>query len=199
MCLLIETIQINEGKIQCLEFHQNRMNTSFYELFGFENTINLKQYIQIPNNALQGIWKCRIVYSRKIEEITFTAYNYRIINSLQLVYCNDINYSYKYENRDYLQELQKQKQHADEILIVKNGYITDTSYSNIAFYDGNKWVTPSTYLLKGTKREYLLQIGAIIEKQIQVSDLPKFTKARLLNCFCDLDKGNDIPIENIYM
>ena len=44
MCLLIETIQINEGKIQCLEFHQNRMNTSFYELFGFENTINLKQY-----------------------------------------------------------------------------------------------------------------------------------------------------------
>ena len=35
------------------------------------------------------------------------------------------------------------------------------SYSNVAFFDGRKYVTPDTFLLNGTRRQYLLGTGAV--------------------------------------
>ena len=52
----------------------------------------------------------------------------------------------------------------DEILIIKDGHITDTSISNIVFRlpDG-WWLTPFTPLLKGIMRTYLLESGPAIQ------------------------------------
>ena len=56
------------------------------------------------------------------------------------------------------------RQDKDDILIVKNGLLTDTSIANIALYDGNDWYTPLHPLLKGTKRAELLDKGVLKEK-----------------------------------
>ena len=50
---------------------------------------------------------------------------------------------------------------------VKNGRLTDTSYSNIALFDGNRWVTPAHPLLKGTMRQSLIDKGLLKEKGIK--------------------------------
>ena len=51
-------------------------------------------------------------------------------------------------------------------LIVKDGYLTDTSIANIALYDGYTWFTPAHPLLRGTKRAELLNKQLIVEKDI---------------------------------
>lgn len=197
MSQLIETIQVIDGIPQNLEYHQNRMNYSIQKEFGYSNMLVL-QNIFAPKQQMLGMWKWRMVYTHnQIIEETYSPYTYRVITSLQLIYSNTISYPIKYENRTEFASLTEQKQSADDILIVKNGHITDTSYSNIVFFDGTQWYTPNTYLLNGTKRQKLLYENVIQEIEITPQDILLFTKARLLNCFCDFENGNDIDCRNI--
>ena len=197
MSLLIETIQIKNGEPQLLSYHQNRMNKSIEDLFNIKNSIILEEKLTIPQETYKGIWKCRIVYSKTLHEISFSPYIYRTINSLQIVEAPNIDYSYKYENRESLQDLLSLKGNSDDILITKDNYITDTSFSNIIFYDGTDWFTPSTYLLAGTKRAFLIETKQVKVREITVNMLTHFKKARLINCFYDIENGNDIDMRNI--
>jgi 4-amino-4-deoxychorismate lyase len=92
---------------------------------------------------------------------------------------SDIEYSYKYADRTKLNALKDER--FDEIIIVKNGLITDTTISNLAFFDGEKWLTPKTPLLKGTKREELLKKGSLIIKDITPQDIKIFSKIAMIN------------------
>ena len=69
----------------------------------------------------------------------------------------------------------------DDIIIVKNGNLTDSSYSNLAFNDGSKWITPSTPLLTGTRRGQLIESGELYEEELKVSDLKYFHSCSLIN------------------
>jgi 4-amino-4-deoxychorismate lyase len=78
------------------------------------------------------------------------------VSSLHLIESDTINYTYKSTHREELNALYAQRGMADDILIVKDGYLTDTSIANIALYDGHTWFTPAHPLLQGTKRAELL-------------------------------------------
>lgn len=199
MCQLIETIQVKNGIPLLLPYHQTRMDRSVKSIWKCKNKLVLDTIITIPEHAKTGIWKCRIVYSNTTYSIDFTPYTYRKIETLQCVEHNAITYEHKYENRQVFQELLHQKDRADEIIIIKNNLITDTSFSNIMFFNGTQWLTPSDCLLPGTKRSYLLDTKQIFEQKIYKNDVNKYQKARLLNCFFDLHSGNDIKIENIVL
>ena len=82
------------------------------------------------------------------------------------------------------------------MLLVRNGMITDTSYSNIVFRREGEWITPSFCLLKGTMRQYLLDNGKIREEQIAVKDLPRFEKFKLINAMIGWD-GEEVNVSNI--
>ncbi len=60
-------------------------------------------------------------------------------------------------------------------------HLTDTSYTNIALYDGEQWFTPSTPLLRGTMRQRLLDCGLLQEREIMVSDIPNYQYISLFN------------------
>jgi 4-amino-4-deoxychorismate lyase len=173
------------------------MNKSRLDLFGCTDFINLENEVIIPDFVSDDIYKCRVIYSRSIKSVEFLPYIPKPIKTLQLVECNIIDYTYKFLERNIFDEL-KSKSKCDDILIVKHKLITDTSYSNIVFYDGEKWVTPSTPLLCGTKREYLLQSGKIVEMEISIQDLKLFKKAALINSMIDLEESLFIEMHNIY-
>lgn len=198
MSRFIETIQLRNGEPCLLHYHQKRMDNTIRAVWGKTNVHQIKNSISIPLYARKGVWKCRIVYDLKSIHITYIPYEYKIINSLQCIVNDDISYIYKAENRDDLTSLFQKKSLADEILIISRNMVTDTSFSNIMFFDGSKWITPTTYLLPGVQRTFLLETNQIIEKTITSSDIYSFEKARLLNCFYDLQFGNDIVIKNIF-
>ena len=178
--LFLETIKVQNFQPYNLFYHEKRMNNS---VIGVSDTFELKSIIKPPTKDL---YRCRIVYSKNSLEISYHSYKKRDIKKLKLVE-SDIVYDKKYANRDELDNLYQQKDFYDDILIVKNGYITDTSIANIAFFDGKKWLTPIYPLLYGTTRERLLSTKFLEESHISVDDISKFTKVALMNAMIDFD------------
>jgi 4-amino-4-deoxychorismate lyase len=196
MSRLIESICILNGEIRNLEFHQKRLNRARYKVLGMEDEWDLNRIIRISENLQHGKFKCRIVYGEKIESIEFTPYSIRPIHSIRMVENNSIDYQYKMEDRTAF-ELMKDSVAEDEIIIVQKGQITDTSYSNLVFFDGENWLTPTSYLLNGTMRQSLLQQGKIQEEEINPKDINCFLSFKLLNAMMDLDESPELDISMI--
>lgn len=194
MCRLVESIKVQDGRLLNIEWHNKRFNKARNEAFGLTEVLDLAQVICIPETANVGIYKCRVLYSEFIQEIQFEAYSPRQIKTLKLVYSDTIDYHLKYEDRAALAELVAQKGDADDILIVKDGCITDTSFSNIAFFDGKQWYTPNTYLLNGSKREQLLANGTLLETRITPTDLSKYCDCRMINAMLEWEGASSVTV-----
>lgn len=198
MCQLLETIKLEDGQLFNLDYHNRRMNAARRELFGSIPPIDLKEIIQVPETCIDGLYRCRIVYSKEIESIEFIPQQERSFTSLKLIHTDKIDYHLKYADRTSLNMLYAQRGQADEIIIVCNGEITDCSIGNLLFYDGENWITPAAPLLKGTQRQKLLETGHIQEEFITVNDLENFEKAGIINAFFDLKNMPIIEIKNIF-
>jgi len=194
---LVESIKIADGKICGLEYHDRRFRTARRDLFGVRDGPGLDTSIRVPNGFSRGLWKCRVIYAEEVIDVTFEPYRSREIGALRLVACDDIDYRYKYADRAPLERLLDRKEGCDDILIVKHGLVTDTSFSNIAFSDGKGWVTPRSPLLRGTKRDRLVDDGMLTEEDIAPVDLGRFKTASLINAMLDLG-DIVIPAEKIY-
>lgn len=181
-----ETIRCEDEEVFNLEFHIKRVSTTI------GMNLNLSEYLYPPNAALL---KCKLIYSQEgILDIQYSPYKKRKINSFQLVYDDTIEYSKKLCNRDALDALFSQRQNCDEVIIIKNGLVTDTSIANIAVFDGSSWITPKTPLLEGTTKNRLVSQGLIFEKDITVSMLQGATKIALLNAMIDMDVLEDYSL-----
>lgn len=176
---LLETVKIVNGQPQFLEFHQRRFDFSRRSLLQLSNSIHLAELLH--DAPTTGVYRCRIVYSDQIESIEYFPEVPRYFQRFRVVIADDIRYEYKFLQRDQLTKLWNGRGDADDILIVKNGFITDTSIANVAFFEGSQWLTPEFPLLLGTTRARLLEQQQLRIAQIKVSDLSKFSKLALLN------------------
>ena len=181
MCLLFETIRIVNGVAEYLHWHNQRMNQAGRVSWGVDIPLITAATINVSPEYSVGLVRCNIHYKRDMQVVSFKKYEERIIRSLKMVEGNDVDYHLKYADRSALASLFSKRGTADEIIIVKNGLITDTSMSNLIFFDGKNWVTPAHPLLKGTCRERLLAEGWLIEQDIHPGDLNKFMGCKLIN------------------
>ncbi len=198
MFRLLESIRLQNGSFHRLNYHQQRMDRSVKELSGQKNTISLFDNLKNYNPPKMGLFKARVVYSDKLESVEFIPYEIRPVNSLRVVYDQEIDYVHKYHDRNNLHALLAQRQYCDDILIVKNGFVTDSSYSNIIFYDGVNWITPANPLLKGTMRQFLLDTAEIKAAPVTIQDIPSFKKFRLINSMLAFD-GPEIDVSKIVL
>ena len=202
MCRLLEAIRYENGRFDHLKYHRQRMKYSQKIRFGMESEPSLLSSLQKAKEEQfadleNGLFKCRVVYDSQIREIRFLPYVLPVIRSLRLVRCDDLDYSLKYEDRSRLNLLFGQRGGADDILIVKNGWITDTSYCNVLFFNGKRWLTPEQPLLKGTQRAALLETERVETARIRPGDLKLFSGIRLINAMIRFEDKLDIPMENV--
>lgn len=188
---------IKDGEPQNMKYHQERFERTRRERLGEGNHPLLEDFIRPPFGLPAGIVKCRIVYGKTVGEVTIGPYSRPRINSLRLVYNDQIDYSHKACDRDALSELFVQKGDCDDILIVKNGCITDSYLANVVFLENENWLTPDTPLLPGCMRAKLLEEGRISEARITPSDLQRFSRVRLINALNSMEEGIELPIEGI--
>ena len=188
--LLLETIQVKNGQFQNIEYHNHRFNKSRKDLFNINDFQALETLIKIPSDCLDDVFRCRVIYTKEIQEVTFTPYLYKEIKTLKLVDIGDWNYSHKYADRSFMTNLLNENKDFDEIIMVKNGFITDCTIANLAFWDGENWHTPLTPLLKGTKRQQLLDSQEIMEREIRVEELKEYEGVCLINAFRGLERKN---------
>ena len=168
------------------------------ELFPDSEEICLKNSILIPESQQTGLFKIRVIYGQTIEKIEIEPYQLRSIKSLKVVHHENIDYHLKYTNRQILQELFAQRGDCDDIIIIKNGMVTDSFAANLLFYDGQGWVTPANPLLKGTQRQYLLDWGIISEKEIMEEDIRSFQKVGLINAMIEFEEMSVIPMIQMF-
>jgi 4-amino-4-deoxychorismate lyase len=198
MCLLFETIKIYNHELLNLQYHNERVNRTRYELLGTLEKWDIAKFISIPHGLLKDtVYKCRFFYFHEPGTIDFQLYSMRKINKLRLFECNEIEYMYKFFDRGTIDSLKALNRDVDDIIIVKKEMITDCTYANLVFFDGSDWLTPKYPLLHGTMRRKLLDEKRIVEKIIYPRDLQFFSNLRLINAMIGLDESPDIPISKI--
>lgn len=183
MCRFIETIRIEGGRVYNLKAHEERLNRTRSEHFPGSEPLDLE--LLLAPEPYQVRTRCRIEYGRDIHRIDYIPYTLRLVASLRCVVADALDYRYKYADRSALDRLFARKRGADDILIVRDHFLTDTTICNIALSDGKRWVTPATPLLRGTMRASLLAQGLIEEGDIAVADLGDYQTIRLFNAMID--------------
>ena len=191
--LLLETIKIEDGEIANLSYHQARCTKSRQTLFNSSEILELSSLIDPPK---EGLYRCRILYDQEIHSIEYIPYHAKEIHTLKIV-PSQIDYSLKYANRDTFNTLLISHKDVDEVIIEKDGYLTDITIANIAFYNGKQWLTPAVPLLKGTMRAKLLDEGLLEEKNIKKSDLSDFSKVALINAMVGFKILHNVKIQDL--
>jgi 4-amino-4-deoxychorismate lyase len=189
--IFFETIKIVDSEILNLEYHQKRYE-NVLKIFDIDDAKDLKTYINPPK---KGTYRCKVIYDiSNLDSIEVLYYEYtkRKISSLKIIRDDDIEYKNKSIDREKIDTLFSKRDGCDDILIVKNKLVTDTSIANIAFYDGESWLTPRQPLLKGTTRDRYLSNKKLKEVDIDVEELDRFSKIALLNAMIDFDIIADI-------
>lgn len=203
MCHLLETIRVENGVISNLAFHQKRMDATRWHFFGKRGDIQLGDFIvQLKNSGDSGInspglFKLRIVYGEIIHEAELLPYKLPSINSLKMVYCNQIQYPFKLADRSEINRLTDLRENCDDIMIVQEGRVTDSSYANLAFYDGKTWFTPHKPLLAGTQRAALLENRIIFASEIHADQIWQYKKVALFNAMIKWPDRLEVDIHNI--
>ena len=160
-----ETIKCDDYEIFNLDYHNKRIANTI----GLN--IKLQEYVY---PASSDLLRCKVIYNN--DEIL------------------DVEY-FTYKNRDALDKLFEKRDACDEVIIIKNNIVTDTSIANIAIYYENTWITSKNCLLKGTTRDRLINDKILIEKDITVEMLKEATKIALMNAMIDFDIKEDYSLK----
>lgn len=186
--MLLETIRCNLGEALHLSYHQQRLERSLKQL-GYTTRYDLHTLISPPDDAL---YRCRFLYDSLQYSVEFIPYTPRPVISLKLVYDDTIEYPLKYSNRENLNTLYELRGECDDVLIVKNGLLSDTTIANIALKIDDRWYTPEYPLLEGTTRARLLDEGFLRTAPLSISDLSKADSVAIMNAmvgFLEVENG----------
>ena len=196
MSRFIESIKVEDQKIFLVELHQKRMNETFSH-FEKECKIDIHSLFLNLEHDEDGLYKFRIEcdlennFKTQIVPHAISAHD-----DFELVIDNELDYHFKFADRTQFQKL-KEKSEADEIIIIKENQITDTSYSNLLFLKDKTWFTPKTYLLNGVMRQSLLASKKIKEMEITIDNIKEYSHFQLINALNDFDEMFIYPIEKI--
>ncbi|WP_457560711.1 aminotransferase class IV [Caminibacter sp.] len=179
---LIETI-LYDKELKNLDLHIKRAKKSA-EYFKWKFDEEEWRKLNFKLRVESGKWRVRITYNQTgIKQIEIFPIKKRHFQKFKVIEFNK-NYFLKKKNRKIFPTLNSQLSPLnsfDEFILLKNNLVTDTTISNLAFFDGSEWLTPKYPLLKGTKREELLQKRLIKEANIHKYDLKYFKKIAMIN------------------
>jgi 4-amino-4-deoxychorismate lyase len=187
-----------DGKFCNLFYHEQRMLRSLHMLCGVNEELNLEEFLSSLEVPEKGLYKCRITYDDLTKEVEFIPYQPKVIRSLRVIEHDRISYEFKYKDRKTIDKLFELRKECDDILIVKRGNVTDSSYSNIVFKKGKHWYTPWSALLKGTMRQKLIENNMVLEEEIKTGDIRSFESFKLINAMFEFG-GAEIDVSNIVL
>lgn len=182
---LIESIKLKDGEFFRLPYHQERIDRGLAQCCVDRSSLDLQSLLEKSDYPRHGLYKCRLLFGDAGEQLEFQAYQMRDIKTLGLMNVDWPSIDYKSTDRQHYDAAFASRGAADDVLFVRNGMLTDTSYANIAVFDGQKWKTPRMPLLFGTQRAFLLEKGFVTEADIPVEFLNESPRIRLFNAMIE--------------
>ena len=192
---LVESIKAENGQFFLLDYHQERLERTFHGLFQRSCPWQLKD--MLPVSPSKGLFKTRFLYNDLAYTVEVLPYTSREIKSLKLVDIGEYTYAHKWTNRSEIDTAFAQRGNCDDILMVKNGLLTDASYANIVLFDGTHWFTPAVPLFEGVQRAFLLEHKTIQTASISSNDLTNFKSFQLINAMNPFEAKKLVTVEGI--
>ena len=191
----IETICILDGIPQHLEWHQRRIESTFHFCMSHATPFQLATSLTLYDLPKEGKIKCSIQYATEIIDVTFALYSPKSCQHLKLIEL-PLNYDYrfKFADRKVIEDLFSKRGTADDILMTRGGWITDTSIANIAFRKNDRWYTPSNPLLAGTTWKRLIADEILIPLPIHQSELDQLDGFKIFNAMNDWDEAEEVEM-----
>lgn len=201
MVQFLETLRIENGTPFHLDWHQKRVDATMAHYHGdvslAERTLHLAEVLSSCELPKDGIWRCRIIYDLNSASVEFIPDGQAGFRSLRLIEVPmDFDYKYKYADRSFLQDLCEMRNGADDVLMLRNGWIADTTKANIAFRAGDRWYTPSVPFLAGTTWKRLVSAGVLIPRPMHKNDIPRYEAFKTFNALNDWD-GEEYSVKGI--
>ena len=182
---LVESIRAENGQFFLLNYHQDRLERSFLGVFKRSCPWQLKDLLPAAPN--QGLFKLRFLYNASAYSVEVLPYVPKEVKTLKLVEIGEYTYPHKWTDRIVINAAFAQRGSCDDVLMTKNGLLTDTSYCNILLFDGSNWVTPLQPLFNGVQRSYLLDHKKIQTTTIATTDLSNYQSFQLINAMNPFD------------
>lgn len=173
------------------------MDRSRHHHYGKGPSLKLAPVLEEMDLPERGVYKLRILYGARVEQWEVVPYTIRPVKSLRIVAADELRYSRKYADRSGIESLYARREDCDDIIMVQQQYITDSSYANLAFHDGSRWYTPAWPLLRGTRRAELIANGTVEPALIRLRDLFHFEQVRLMNAMMEWSEAPTLPVAQI--
>ena len=192
--LFTEVIRVQDGEFCWPEPHAARMAATMEHFFGSGAGACLPA--EVPEGMREGLVKCRVVYDESVRRVEFAPYRLRRIASVALVRADGLDYRYKYADRSTLEELRRGSG-CDEVVLLQEGFLTDSSFSNIVLGDASGLYTPYRPLLAGTRRAELLRTGRVTARPIRAEELEHYAYLWFVNAMVGLEDDLCFSVKNI--
>jgi 4-amino-4-deoxychorismate lyase len=184
--VFVEEIKCLHGEYLNLEWHAIRIDRTLRHFFGkpFVHS-SLKDFL--PFASRERLQKCTLIYSDSLLTAKLSSYMLPAIKSMGIVSVNKLDFSYKMEDRS---ELIKIREFAgtDEVIIVKNDFVTNASTANLVFKDQEgAFFTPLHYIHSGTKRQFYLKEKIMTTYPIKAADIQNYQTVYIINAMIDLE------------
>jgi len=194
MFSFLETICIQNGQAQHLDFHQMRVNETFEQFFQEWEPFEVAELVAEQALPAEGIHRLRIIYQEDPEKIEILPYTKKEVKRFALVDTGEIDYGFKWAERGFFQTFLNAHPEADEVIFVKDGKIQDCSMANLAFLKEGIWYTPEEPLHWGTTRARLIIEEEVEEAEILVEELASYERVCLINVFRKLSVENSLSV-----
>ena len=192
---LVESIKAENGKFFLLDYHQDRLERTFHAVY--KSSCPWQLVAILPQAPSQGLFKVRFLYNATDFSIEVQPYVPKIIKTLKLIEIGDYTYPHKWTDRSTINAAFAQRGNCDDVLMTKNGFLTDASYANIVLFDGANWVTPEKPLFEGVQRSYLLDLTKIKTTTIATTELSNYQNFQLINAMNPFEENRFLSVEGI--
>lgn len=192
---LFETIAIIDGNIQNIEYHQARYHNACRNYLKNEPVLNLAEIINVPVKYQSGLVRCKVEYNSVEYQIQYFPYQAKRIEFFQLVQCENLNYQFKYTDREIFANLPISTN--SEVILLNDGKVSDCTIGNLLFLKNGKWFSPVDYLLKGTQLSRLLEKKRVELYRITADNLRDFEQVMMINALNPFDLARALPIQAV--
>ncbi len=175
-----ETIRIQDGRIQLLDYHQRRMNRVFRYFYPGHRPHAIADLVELDKYQGASVVKCRLDYSHHTFSCEYSTYHLRSILKLVPIE-STISYPFKYADRTELDAISTKVHKSEEPLLIAHGRLKETTFGNVIFRIDNRWVTPMYPMFYGIMREFLVSSGQIEMADLFLEDLDRCDQIKIVN------------------
>lgn len=164
------------------------------------DVMGVMNYRVLAPQDYNKLLKFKVYYDTDgVQFARMTPYVRRSITALQpVVIADDLDYSYKWEDRSDLEAYAEGlRADVEPLLVRSDGSLTDTTFTNIILRFGNELLTPSTPLLAGVQRGRLLRKHQIAEADLMLDDIEMCDEIYLINSMLPLERAICLDPEQV--